>query len=212
MQSTKTILWDWNGTLLNDLNICIDAINILLRERSKKEIDEQIYREIFTFPVKDYYIKAGFDFEDEDFEKPAIEFINQYEKLVRNASLFDDVRVTLESISKRGYNQMILSAMQHDFLTELVRKHGIDHFFSEISGIDDHYAAGKVDNAKKLIAGLDGNAGEIILIGDTIHDYEVGDELGIRVILVARGHQSEERLRSTGCELVRSFKEVLELI
>lgn len=212
MQSTKTILWDWNGTLLNDISICIDAINILLRERSKKEIDEQTYREIFTFPVRDYYIKAGFDFENEAFEKPAIEFIEQYEKLVINATLFEDVKVILESISNRGYNQMILSAMQQDLLTDMVKEHAIDHFFSEIIGIENHYAAGKVDNAKKLIAGLDGNAGEIILIGDTIHDHEVGKELGIQVILVARGHQSEERLRNTGSRVVRNFKELMELI
>ena len=59
MQNKKTILWDWNGTLLDDTRICIDAINILLKERGKNEINESIYRNIFTFPVRDYYARAG---------------------------------------------------------------------------------------------------------------------------------------------------------
>ena len=212
MQNTKTILWDWNGTLLNDTHICIDAINILLRERTKEEIDEDIYRDIFTFPVRDYYVKAGFDFDQEPFEKPAIEFIEYYKELVKQAVLFDDARETLEKFRDKGYNQLILSAMQHDSLNKMVSDHAIDHFFSKISGIEDHYAAGKADNGRKLIAGLDGDAGEIIMLGDTIHDHEVGGELGIRVILVSRGHQSEARLKETGCIVVRNFEELFEYI
>ena len=212
MQNTKTILWDWNGTLLNDTHICIDAINILLRERTKEEINEDIYRDIFTFPVRDYYLKAGFNFDKEPFEKPALEFIEHYEELVKQAALFDDARETLKIFHDKNYNQVILSAMQQDFLNDMVSEHAIDHFFSKISGIEDHYAAGKVDNGRKLIAGLNGNAGEIIMLGDTIHDHEVGEELGIRVILVSRGHQSEARLKETGCTVVRNFEELFEYI
>ena len=199
MQKSKTIFWDWNGTLLNDLHICIDAINILLRERNKPVIDQQIYRNIFTFPVRDYYVKAGFDFEAEPFEKPALEFIEQYEQLIKEAALFDDVTESLDYFRQMEYKQMILSAMQQDLLNELVSSHNIEHYFSKISGIDDHYATGKVDTARKLIS-------------DTVHDHEVGEELGIRVILVSRGHQSEERLKETGCEVARNFKEVIKLI
>ena len=212
MQRSKTIFWDWNGTLLNDLHICIDAINILLRERNKPVIDQQIYRNIFTFPVRDYYVKAGFDFEAEPFEKPALEFIEQYEQLIKEATLFDDVTESLDYFRKMEYKQMILSAMQQDLLNELVSSHNIEHYFSKISGIDDHYATGKVDKARKLISGLNSHDGEVIMIGDTVHDHEVGEELGIRVILVSRGHQSEERLKETGCEVARNFKEVIKRI
>jgi len=212
MQKSKTILWDWNGTLLNDIHICIDAINILLRERNKPEINQQIYRDIFTFPVRDYYVKAGFDFEAEPFEKPALEFIEEYEQLIKGAALFDDVAESLDYFRRMEYKQMILSAMQQDFLNELVSSHNIEHYFSKISGIDDHYATGKVDKARILISGLNSYDGEVIMIGDTVHDHEVGEELGIRVILVSRGHQSEERLKETGCEVVQNFKEVIKLI
>lgn len=212
MQEHKTIFWDWNGTLLDDTYVCIDAMNVLLRDRKLNELDEVTYRDIFTFPVRDYYVKAGFDFSKEAFETPAIEFIENYDRMVKTASIFEDAIETLEVFKREGYTQMILSAMQNEFLNDLVRSHKIDHYFSKISGIDNHYAAGKVDNARKLIAGLEGQGGEMIMIGDTIHDHEVGLALGMRVILVSRGHQSETRLRETGRELAHNFKEVIHLV
>lgn len=212
MQDQKTIIWDWNGTLLDDINICIETINCLLGERSKKPIDKQIYREIFTFPVKDYYIKAGFDFEKEPFEKPALEFIETYEQRIVEANLFSDVNETLARLHNDGHSQMILSAMQHDFLISLVESHSIAHFFTKISGIDNHYAAGKIESGKSLLNSLNGHPKEVILIGDTIHDHEVGQELGIEVILVSRGHQSEERLRTTGRRIARSLGEIPQMI
>ena len=212
MQNRKTIFWDWNGTLLNDIRICIDAMNIMLRDRKLKELDEERYRQVFTFPVREYYLEVGFDFSAEPFEKPAIEFIENYDKLIGTASIFEDARATLEAFRQKGYTQMILSAMQNEFLQGLVASHKIGHYFEKISGIEDHYASGKVDNARNLIAGLDGQAGEIIMIGDTIHDHEVGEELGIRVILVTRGHQSEIRLQKSGREIAHNFSEVVRLI
>ncbi len=212
MHEHKTILWDWNGTLLNDIRICIDAINVLLRERELEELYEDRYREIFTFPVRKYYEKAGFDFSKEDFSIPAIGFIEQYDALVRNCGLFMEAKNTLETFRKRNYTQVILSAMQHDFLNKLVKENGISHYFSAISGIEDHYAEGKVENAKKLLEKLDGNAAEAILIGDTLHDHEVGQELGLRVILVAWGHQSLERIQASGREIAHSFEELSRII
>jgi phosphoglycolate phosphatase len=212
MHKNKTIFWDWNGTLLNDIQVCVDAMNILLHQRGIRELDTERYREVFTFPVRDYYIAIGFDFEKEAFEGPAMEFIENYDGMVRTSSIFPDAEFVLEDFKNRGYTQMILSAMENEFLNMLVESHGIKHYFDRVSGIEDHYANGKVDNARKLIAGLDGHAGEIIMIGDTVHDHEVGLELGIRVILVTRGHQSEERLRNTGREIAHDFKEIVKLV
>ena len=212
MQNSKTIFWDWNGTLLDDIQVCVDAMNILLRKRGMPKLEPERYREVFTFPVRDYYVEIGFDFEKEDFEGPAIEFIENYDSLVRTSGIFPDSRFALQEFKSRNYIQMILSAMENEFLNKLVRTHGIADYFDRISGIEDHYANGKLENARKLIAGLDGHGGEIIMIGDTIHDHEVGEELGIRVILVCRGHQSEMRLRTTGREIAHDFNEVVELI
>lgn len=209
MQKRKTILWDFNGTLIDDTQICIDAINILLRDRNKSEIDRTTYREIFTFPVRDYYLRAGFDFSGEAFEKPALEFITHYDKMVRNAGLFEDAEPVLRQLDERGYTQMVLSAMQQGFLDSLVDELGIRNYFEQVSGIDNHYADGKTESARRLMRIIEGEA---VLIGDTLHDHEVASALGIDVILVSRGHQSAERLAATGAVVVNTLKEVVDLL
>ena len=66
----KTILWDFNGTLLDDVNISLSAVNDLRRILyNYKGLSLDEYRQIFTFPVSDYYLKAGFDFQRHSFEK-----------------------------------------------------------------------------------------------------------------------------------------------
>ena len=52
-----TIIWDWNGTLLNDVDMCINCMNQLLQPRNIALLDHKKYQEVFTFPVQDYYEK-----------------------------------------------------------------------------------------------------------------------------------------------------------
>ena len=51
----KHIIWDWNGTLLDDRWLCIEAINKTLTKRNMNTITDNEYVELFCFPVKDYY-------------------------------------------------------------------------------------------------------------------------------------------------------------
>ena len=64
----KHIIWDWNGTLLDDGWLFVDVMNTILKRRKMNTITLEKYREIFGFPVKNYYIKLGFDLEKEPFE------------------------------------------------------------------------------------------------------------------------------------------------
>ena len=83
----KHIIWDWNGTLLDDRWLCVAAINQTLSLRNMDIIDEEQYKEIFCFPVIEYYIKLGFDFNDEPFSIVGTEFIDFYNKNFRKARL-----------------------------------------------------------------------------------------------------------------------------
>jgi len=97
MEGVDTIIWDWNGTLLNDVDICIDTMNQLLGKRKYKPLNKYRYLEIFTFPVRNYYSKAGFNFSSEPFDKIAIEFIDIYQEKLKSASVFPEVRYVLRS-------------------------------------------------------------------------------------------------------------------
>ena len=207
-----TIIWDFNGTLLNDMQVCVDCMNILLEERALPPIGTEQYREIFTFPVKEYYIHLGFDFEKEDFEVPAHRFIDLYRERLPNAPLHDEVKSVMDHFRKKGYRQVVLSAMEQEFLDEAMRSKGIEHYFDRIAGITDHLGEGKNEMARSLIGTLPAAKSEIIMIGDTLHDYEVSQANGIRCILITHGHQSLARLNGVDCPKVSNFNELKDLI
>lgn len=205
----ETIIWDWNGTLLNDVHICLSIVNGLLQDRKLDTLDEKRYKEIFSFPVKDYYEKAGFDFSKEDFKIPADEFISKYnQRILKDSSLHKGASVILDKVKEKGYQQLIISAMEQQSLLESVKHFKIDHHFIEISGINNHYAASKVDNAKRMMNKLDLNTQNCCLIGDTIHDFEVAAELGCECILIASGHQNAKRLATTGKIVLNDLTEL----
>ncbi len=214
MHQTKitNIIWDWNGTLLNDMHICIKGINRLLARRSLPELDQDTYRRIFTFPVRDYYQAAGFDFSREPFETPAEEFILEYRSLLEEALLFPDVKRVLETFDKLACRQFILSAMEQTALNETVGERGIAGYFEELSGISDNMAHSKLASGKKLMQEKQLDPMETIMIGDTLHDYEVATELGIGIILVSRGHQHHERLLGSGSLVLNSLDELLVVL
>ncbi len=207
-----TIIWDWNGTLLNDTSICIKAMNNLLSARNLELLTTHSYRKIFTFPVKDYYTTAGFNFSIEPFEKPAMEFIEEYQLLLPSAELFTDVKQILASLKNEGYSLMILSAMEEESLIKSVSNLGIANYFDTIVGINDIYAHSKIERGKQVIENLQLNIDNALLIGDTLHDKEVADELGCKCIIIANGHQSNERLKINGNIVTTTLFEAKELI
>ena len=135
MPQRTTIIWDWNGTLLDDAEICRRAINRMLKTRSLPEINMDKYRDVFTFPVIEYYKEIGFDFTIEQWEPVAMEFINQYIIALPECGLTPFAAETLESFKQKGYRQAIISAMQHDALLKSVSELGIHPYFEFIGGI-----------------------------------------------------------------------------
>jgi phosphoglycolate phosphatase len=208
MPQRKTIIWDWNGTLLDDAEVCREAINKMLKVRNLPELSLSTYRDVFTFPVIEYYKVVGFDFTREEWEPVAMEFIHLYLSALPACGLTPYAINTLETFNKKGYRQAIISAMQHDALLKSVSELGIFEYFDYIGGIGDHYGGGKIDNARNYFdqAGL--NPEKVTLIGDTLHDSEVAAELKCNCILVATGHQSFQRLSNTGIQVINNLSEI----
>jgi len=203
------IIWDWNGTLLNDMELCVHTINDMLQKRNLHELSFDEYKDVFSFPVKDYYQKIGFDFNTEPFEIPACEFIDNYNCQVDNCSLHENSLTVLNYFQSVGIRQFILSAMKQDALDQCLEQQKVSHFFEHISGLDNHYAASKLKNGQQMISELNLKASELILIGDTVHDFEVASELGCQCILIANGHQSKQILESTGVLVIDELGQLL---
>ncbi len=206
------IIWDWNGTLLNDVAWCVEQMNKMLLSRNKRTIDSlDEYRKIFSFPVIDYYRNVGFDFAEEPFEALAGEYIRLYhESKSPSFRLYENTGRVLEHITARGISQVILSASDQAHLDQQISAFRLAGYFKDVLGMPDIYAKGKIDIGKKYIAKAE--IGRAVMIGDTTHDFEVSQALGIDCLLVAQGHQSGEILSSCGVPVLYSLEEVIERI
>ena len=204
----KHIVWDWNGTLLNDGWLFVEIMNIVLKRRKMETITLENYREIFGFPVKDYYIKLGFDFDRESFENSGLEFIKEYEKNCFKAKLYPQVIPLLNELQKLGISHSILSAQHQILLDELTQYYKIRNQFIGIIGLDNHYAHSKIENGVSWIKQLKMNPKEILMIGDTDHDFEVAIAMGVDCILLSHGHNCISRLQNTGAIVINNLMEL----
>ncbi len=206
------LIWDWNGTLQNDPWLCVDIMNGLLQKRHKPTITLQQYREIFGFPVRDYYQKAGFDFAIESYEALAAEYISEYDSRSRECGLQPSAVDVLNLCAEKNLSQYILSASQQKPLEINIAHYGLERYFHRVVGLSDFYANGKIENGKKLVAEIDTPVDNIVLIGDTIHDYEVAQAIGIDCVLFSAGHQSKERLDERAIVVVENLSDLLSVV
>lgn len=203
------IVWDWNGTLLDDVALCLSALNSVGKRRGVPPLTLERYRGIFTFPVIDYYKAAGFDFAHEPFSAPAEEWVAAYKEGVRTlARPYGGAVDVLDRLSRAGFRQTLLSAHEHGLLVELVRHFGLDGHFDKVMGIGDIYAAGKRELGLAWLAESGFAPEAVLMIGDTLHDNEVAEAMGVRCILIASGHQSRERLGEAGVPVLDSVADV----
>ena len=211
MKKYNCIIWDFNGTLLDDVETGIRSVNQLLVERGLDTIpDVDYYRSVFRFPIIDYYRSLGFDFENEPYEELAPKWVKIYLEYVKNATLYYDVRDTLEYFCKHNVSQAILSATELDMLKAQVSELGINEYFEEILGLDNIHAGSKLSLAFEWRERH--QSAKALLVGDTDHDLQTAQALGADCVLVARGHQSKEYLLTLGVPVLNDLTELINII
>lgn len=198
------MIWDWNGTLLDDVELVVDIMNGLLAPRELPPLDVPRYQEVFTFPVQHYYERLGFDFAREPFEELAVEFMSGFIARWPEAGLRAGARESIDALAARGVGQSLLSAAESELLHDATTHFGLAEVMSHRVGIGDHHAVSKVEEGRAHVAEL--TAERVILIGDTEHDAEVAAEIGVDCVLIEGGHMSRERLLATGVPVFDSFE------
>jgi len=97
------IVWDWNGTLRDDVKYAQETTNSMLKCRGKKSISYDYYQAIFSFPIKDYYKKIGFEFANhKEYLMIVDEFNEMYRDKLYKCKLFDYSRKILQYFAEIG--------------------------------------------------------------------------------------------------------------
>ncbi len=208
MNMITSVIWDWNGTLLNDVDVSVKTVNGFLASKGLKQLSIDYYRDHFTFPVKNFYEKIGIKFDRQDFDNMSREFIQYYFENLKNAQLHERVIETLQLLQDAGVRQFVLSAMEQSRLENSLKDYNIYRFFHAVQGLNDLYANGKAEAGKKLIRDHAIDPASSWMVGDTLHDLEVANTLNLHCILFSGGHYSLKRLQNKNAPVVKDFKEL----
>ena len=198
----RHVIFDWNGTLLDDTWLCVEVLNRLLDATGRPLVTVESYRAVFDFPAERYYRTLGIDFNQHPFEQVSTRFIEDYLTHFRRTELRPGTADLLSRLRACGLGLSILSANRQDNLERVVAAYGLAAAVDGLKGTASIHATGKVAAGIEWIAHLALPPQQVVLIGDTLHDHEVAVAMGVRCILIAGGHQSEERLRRAGVSVV----------
>ena len=207
-----TVIWDFNGTLLDDFDLCLGIINQMLQRRHLPLLTPEDYLDSFSFPVIHYYRKVGFDFDVESYQSLAEEYMMAYQPASFGCPLRRRALELLTSLQTLGVRQILLSATKKEFLLEQTGHFGLDRFFDEIIGLGDILGESKLEAAANWFAGQVMSPENTLLIGDTIHDHEVSQVLKCKCLLLTGGHNSAARLTVTGAQVSGNLDDVIQLL
>lgn len=207
----RLTIWDFNGTIIDDTATCLSIENKMLKDRGMKYgYTVEVYRNLFCFPIINYYKKLGYTFENESYQEISNEFHREYAALFNDIPLMDGFLDRIHESMDKGYDNVIFSATEQNLLNKQVKDLGINQYFKALIGIDDNMAFSKIEHAKRWMEENNINPNECFYIGDTLHDLETVKALKIKeYALVACGHQSFEVLEKEDHDhVVPTLKEV----
>ena len=209
----KDIIWDWNGTIIDDFPVALESINTMLDEHRLPGINSDKYRNVFGFPVRDCYIGLGFDVSSEpEWDRISRRFHDIYAGNWHKVRVRPGIPELLGLLTEQGMKNHILSASEKNILERQLSDLGIRDHFHSVHGLDDIYGSSKLDQGRRMLSELDIDRTGTLLIGDTMHDHEVAEALGVSCLLLSIGHQAEWRLKTCGCRLVGSIDDLHGLL
>lgn len=213
MKNYDFVLWDWNGTLLDDLEMNISIMKELLEENGIEKVpSKEFYLEHFGFPIVDFYELIGFDFSKVDYLKLADDYVEKYEKKFPETFLFKNAENVLKTLFENGVRQAVISATGHERLVPQVTRFEISKVFDAILGTENDLGKGKTAVAKQWLSESKADPKRVVFVGDTLHDLETANAIGCDCIFIANGHNSKERLLKTGCQVLCDISELSQKV
>lgn len=207
----KNILWDWNGTILNDTPVAFEATNILLKRYNYPTITLEYYRDNVDTPIVNFYSKI-FDLTKEDMDTLDNEWCELYNQLSHKINLHDGVELVLKTFSEQNCHQAVLSAFRTEEIAKFAQALSVQHYFKAILGTQNIVMESKTMRGKKYMQENNLEPKDTLYIGDTAHDCNTAQELSIDCVLLSCGQQSEKILNKCGVLVFDSFEKLKEYL
>ena len=116
----KNILWDWNGTIVNDAPLFVETMNVLLKQKGLPSICLADYKKTFCFPIEKYWRALGFRFNKKTFAKLNKQFISLYKKRMFSPLLQPGIVSVFKELQSLKIRQFVLSASEDLLLQQAI--------------------------------------------------------------------------------------------
>jgi phosphoglycolate phosphatase-like HAD superfamily hydrolase len=204
------IVWDWNGTLFDDLDVVVEATNEVFAPYGLPPIDAMQFQSVYTRPIWAAYERMlGRALEDGEWERLDVAYHDSYHRLMERCRLAADARRTIDALADAGHTQSLLSMWRHDRLSVAVRGHGLAAAFRRVDGLLPEQAGGsKAEFMVRHLAALRADPADVVMVGDSIDDAVAARHAGARAILYAGGMQARADLDRFGVPVIDRLSDV----
>lgn len=208
------VVWDWNGTLLDDNRIVLAAVNEVCAGFGRADLTWVEWQTAYARPMRVSYEQIlARALDDEEWARVDKLYHERYDALLHSCGLAAGVPDVLRQWTDSGRTQSLLSMWFHARLTPTVEQFGLTQYFTRIDGLAAEVGGGS--KAESLIRHLEAqnlNPAEVVLIGDVVDDAQATQAAGAHCILVSTGAMTRTALEATGAPVTNSITEALNLL
>jgi phosphoglycolate phosphatase-like HAD superfamily hydrolase len=207
----RHLVWDWNGTLLDDLDLVVAATNAAFAAIGGPVVTADEHRRDFRRPIPDYYAYVlGRPVDHDEFVRLDQVFHDAYRERLVDCALAPDAVDAINAWAATAGTQSLLSMYFHDELLPEVTRRGLVHLLARVDGL--RAAVGGGHKAESLALHLDALAvagDDVVLVGDSVDDAHAAAEVGAACVLYAGGFTDRALLTATGLPVADTLLEAV---
>ena len=204
------LVWDWNGTLLDDLSLVVSSTNEAFAAVGGRAVDADEHRQQFRRPVADFYAEILQRAVDaEEFGRLDRIFHDAYRLGLTTTSLAADAMAALKSWDG---TQSLLSMWFHEELVPAVETYGLAGVFARVDGLRTEVGGDlKAGHLARHLEALGLTGDDAVLIGDSLDDGAAADAVGAGCVLYTGGFTHPARLRASGRPVADTLVEAVRM-
>ncbi|MCX4448849.1 HAD family hydrolase [Streptomyces sp. NPDC087866] len=207
------LVWDWNGTLLDDNTAVVGATNAAFGEVGLAPITVEQYREMYCIPIPRFYERLmGRLPTDAEWERMDGVFHRHYTEQRDACGLTAGAAELLARWQLTGGSQSIMSMYRHEELVPVVRGFGIEGHFLRVDGRTGPSGGSKAQYMERHLAALEGISPQrTVVIGDAVDDAVAAAHAGAQAVLYTGGSHSRASLEKAGVPVVDTLADAITL-
>ena len=213
MQNFKAIFFDFDGTIADTVNGILATMTATFKELNLPIPPQDAMKSTIGMLLGDALQQLG-NLDDTQ----RVLAVKTYQRLFRevelpNTRIFPGVSQTLQTLKSRGVKMAIVTSRGIESLRLILTQNNILEYFDELVTRDNGFKPKPApDMVNYLLQKMNLAPSDVLVVGDTTFDIDMGAAAGCKTCAVTYGNHSAERLATSKCDwMVGRFEEIAEV-